>query len=278
MIKISLDEVFESARKDLQTIETDVKEWWDIRENKKNYSLSELCEGVENDEIPYKVLWYVNSYCNLTTGERKQICQTLDIDDYSFKNKTVSMSRAVTNSTDITLGEEIDDSKTVANSKYIRNSEKISHSKYITNSQNVYNSSLVDNSKYVLDSKNIYNGTFISKSTNISSSKYIVSSSNVSDAIFCIGCENFKNGIFCAFIKESSEKYYIFNKEVDKEIFERLQTVLIYKDLFYKIFFPSDKKPKERDIKAFEDYCASLPYYDKDLFDYLMKSVFKIWE
>lgn len=281
-MNIDIDDLKKQLEKDLQApMERDF-EWRDKDKGTHGYSytLEEICEGVEEGVIPFKILWYVLRYYTLNEQQITKIIYTLDIDRAIYDRKQVYNSYSVIGECEeIGSSENIVNSKLVGNSQYVKSSYNVSTSKYVNSSNSVSNSRKVTNSYHIFDSSNVDKSSYISASDNINSSQYIKLSTNVWDSRFCLGCENFKNGLFCAFIKNETDKYFIFNKEVSKEVFEKVQTDLL--DTFGKLFYVTHSPNyyvRARDIEAFKEYCSTIVGYDKVIFDYLMREIFGLWK
>lgn len=281
-MNIDINDLKVRLERDLQIPFDDVFEWRKKEEKTHSslYGLEEICDRVQEGTIPFKILWYILRYYSLDEQQITKIIYTLDIDRALYDRKQVYNSYSVIGECEeISSSENIVNSKLVGNSQYVKSSYNVSASKYVNSSGFVSSSKKVTNSFHIFDSSNIDKSSYISASDNINSSQYIKLSTNVWDSRFCLGCENFKNGLFCAFIKNETDKYFIFNKEISKEVFEKIQTDLT--DTFGKLFYVTHSPNyyvRARDIEAFKEYCSSIVGYDKVIFDYLMREIFSLWK
>lgn len=262
MGKVSLKKIAEMVEKDLQSLDNNVMAWIVSEENKHpdEYTIDELCYGVEEGTIPYEMLWYILIYCNISDEEKDKIRESLEIaKDFS----SIRFSYDV----DCFCSE-------IYKSKYVKASQKVYYSDYVDVSNSITSSCVVYASSQVYGSQNINRSKFIGESSNIRNSCFIEKSKDIDNCLFCSNCENFKNGLFCAFIKNEESDYYIFNKKVSKEEFDNIKKILY---THFRKIFEEGANVKERDIVAFKKYCTMIPGYDYSLFEYLLESVFEYW-
>jgi len=282
-MNINIDDLKACLEKDLQIVSEEEFEW---REKEKRshgdfYTLEEICGKVQEGIVPYQILWYILRYYVLDKKEISKIVSTLEIDRVLFDTDKAYNSFGVTgNCEEVSHSEEITSSKLVHNSSYVRDSYDVGASKYVSNSSYISSSKKITYSTHIFDSSNVDHSAYISTSSGVTDCQYIKLGNNISNSVFCLGCDDFENGLFCAFIKNEKDKYFIFNKEVSKENFDRARDDLI--DMFGKFFYVERNKDgtyiKERDINAFKEYCSSIVGYDKVIFDYLMREIFGLWK
>ena len=282
-MNIDINDLKTQLEKDLQIISPERFEWREKEKETHNnfYTLDEICEKVQEGTIPYEILWYILRYYALDKKEISKIVSTLEIDRVLFDTDKVYNSFGVAgNCEEVSYSEEIISSKLVHNSSYVRDSYDVGASKYVSNSLYISLSKKITHSAHIFDSSNVDHSAYISTSSGVNNCQYIKLGNNISNSDFCLGCDNFENGLFCAFIKNEKGKYFIFNKEVSKENFNRVRDDLI--DMFGKFFYVERSRDgsyvKERDINAFKEYCSSIIGYDKVIFDYLMREIFGLWK
>ena len=282
-MNIDIDDLKKQLEKDLQAPMEEDFEWRDKDKGTHGYSytLEEICEGVEENAIPYTILWYILRYYILNDEQRSRVLSALEIDAALYDKKQVYNSYSVIGKCEeISYSEDVVSSRSVHGSSYVRDSYSVGASKYVSNSQHISSSKKITNSVHIFDSSNVDHSAYISTSSGVIGCQYIKLGNNISNSDFCLGCDNFENGLFCAFIKNEKGRYFIFNKEVSKENFDRVRNDLI--DMFGKFFYVERNKDgtyvKERDINAFKEYCSSIIGYDKVIFDYLMREIFGLWK
>ena len=173
-------------------------------------------------------------YLDLNAEEKdhyRKICE-IDDDSSNFWDSTkIIKSNSIVRSSSVTSSKFVSDSKDIFKSNKVYNSESILKSHEILNSKKISNSSKVINSSDVDDSFNIQNCNHIGWSRNLLNSNYIedsgyVYNSNNTNGTYCSGfLSNCNYCLFCSGLSDKS--YYIFNKQVGQNIYEKYREELL---------------------------------------------------
>jgi len=191
-----------------------------------------LIEVIDAEDIGLENLYFLKKYFIFDSEEKQKFCEVLSLTD----------SENVWNS------KHIENSKAIMESRYVSDSFNVRFSSDISNSNHVFRSSNVDDSNDVVGSEYVSGSELVVESENISMSEQVANSSratwcenimfcdNLEDCGFAYKSSNLKSSFFCGFMKDSDhclfcsglegKKYFIFNEEVEKEVFARIMDEL----------------------------------------------------
>lgn len=187
-----------------------------------------LIEIMDTENINFEFLYFLRKFIPFNEEEEAKYNKICHITN----SKNVWRSQQIENSSDIMRAIRISDSTKVRDSSDITSSSFVFNSKVVDNSTNVKNSgNIVDSDKVIksnniTDSEQVACSSYIDWSDNIFYSisltdcGYVYQSENLSDSYFCGFVKNSNHCLFCTNIEDKS--FYIFNKEVEPQIFEEV--------------------------------------------------------
>lgn len=173
--------------------------------------------------------------CDIVNSEGYWQSQNIQDSQYVVRSKQVTKSRSVFDSSDIIESTDIVHSESVNQSSQIFYSFAIEEAQRIYKGENITASSNICNSKLVVRSKNVIDSAMVFDSSEI------IKSTNVSESHFCQDCKDIKHCLFCMGLEGA--EYHIFNKPVDKnmyELFAQQYFKYLLEDLSFIREWPSD--------------------------------------
>ena len=153
--------------------------------------------------------------CNIINSEGYWYSVNISDSKYVVKSKNVKNSTSIFKSSDITQCKDVvetddaENSGLVFYSSMVDNCVKVHKGKNIVSSVNVCNSTMVARSENVIDSTNIFD------------SSEIIRCHTATDSHFCQDCVDIDHCLFCEGLERA--EYHIFNKPVDKSVYEMLE-------------------------------------------------------
>ena len=202
----------------------------DIRQFERFYpNGAEMIDIIHDRHISKEFLHWGREKLTNGSEELKAYCEACNIINsegfwYSYNvqdSKYISRSKNVKNSRSIFQSSDIVQCQDVVKTDEAENSEKIFHSSMIDNCEMVWKGN------NIVDSVNICNSTMVARSKNIIDSNTvfdsseIIKSSNVTNSHFCQDCGDIDHCLFCVGLTQA--QYHIFNKPVDKNLYELLE-------------------------------------------------------
>lgn len=198
----------------------------------------EMMEAITKMHLPYSFLHWGYQYLDPNEEEIAAYLDKVKV----VRSQGVHESDNITDSYCISGSHNVNKSEFIYSSKEVQESEKIYNSEFIIKSDLVWDSFMVEHSTRVSKSKNVYdsnevlesvyvnNSHGIFKSEDVVHSSAIWSSRNLTNCGFCARCENLSNALFCD--KVADGEYYLFNKPISKERFDRIYQQ--YNSTFFK--------------------------------------------
>lgn len=190
----------------------------------------ELVDLIKNKHVPYSYLYWGYNNLDINEDERAAYFERIKVTDsmnvynshHVDKSQLVCKSEKIQSSTRVNESKGIEYSQNVNRSEDVDHSEDVCRSSLVSDSNQIVGSVNVTKSVEVLDSSNVSESNCIYHSTTVVNSEAIFFSKNIIDCKFCFGCTNLKECMFCygMHFEEEPGSYYIFNKKVDKAIYD----------------------------------------------------------
>ncbi len=195
---------------------------------------AEALEIMNHSDITPEMLHFAARFFPLTKKELQRYQEICNVKN----SKHCFSSEKVTNCIVVAESKYISDSEYVRESTNVKKSENIYGSCAIESSKDVRNSVMVEYSNTVVESNGVWHSARVCRSTSvlwshdildsssIQESSYIYRSDNLNDCWFGGFMENCKHCLFCSDIED--KEFYIFNKQVSEEEFEKVKEDLIF--------------------------------------------------
>lgn len=248
-------------------------------------------------KLPYEALYFSRKTLRFDEEEEKLYNKLVNI----VNSSNVYESHDITSSETVINSEFITNSHIVRSSSIVEDSERIAFSKSIKKSDHIYNSEFINgsykivNSKSVFDSYCVVDSTFVNNSNNIYNCTDVLNGcglrncTNISNSFISTSCTSANNLLFCYELDNiPSDKYYLFNKEIDKKRFdfvvEQLNSFGIKEfnftddwesdlTLSKPISIFNDFRKHYKPLSSLENWIKTLPGYDKDIFNNIITLV-----
>ena len=200
--------------------------------NESGLEGAELMEIMDKEPINFGLLYFLRKYVGFSKEEEERYNEVCDVKNSTnvWRSKQIEDSRDIMRAIRVTDSEKVRDSSDISSSSFVYDSSKVENSTNVKNSVNIIDSDKVLRSKDITNSEQVVCSTSIDwcdnvfYSVSLTDCGYIYQSENLSDSYFCGFMKNSDHCLFCTNLED--KKYFIFNKEVEPQIFEGVQEQL----------------------------------------------------